>query len=254
MSGAFYIGATGLDAEQRALDVIANNIANVNTNGFKRSQARFSELIGATADDDPDPAPVETPLWGVSVDPSALDFTQGPLTPTGGMLDVAINGAGFIELLGPGGHTLLWRGGTMQVNADGYLASSDGTPLKAMITVPTGVTNLAIAADGTVTATVGASANPKNIGQIELVQDKDLSTLTPQPNGVYEPANLNDLVSSAPGEEGAGVLVQGSIETSNVDLSNEMVTLLLMQRAYAANAQVVQAGDQLMAIANGLRR
>ncbi len=256
MNGAFYIGATGLDAEQRALDVVANNIANINTNGFKRSQARFSELIGASADKlDPgnaDAAP--TPLLGVSVDASALDFSEGPLTQTGHAMDVAISGAGFIEMMGPGGQTLLWRGGSLEVNDDGYLAAADGTPLKAMITVPEGVTSLTINGDGSVVAQVNGSTAGRNIGQIDLVQDKDLSTLTTQTGGYYQPANLNDLTSSAPGETGAGVLVQGSLESSNVNLSNEMITMLLMQRAYSANAQVVQAGDQLMAIANSLRR
>jgi flagellar basal-body rod protein FlgG len=257
MNGAFYIGATGLDAQQRALEVVANNIANLNTNGFKRSQARFTELIGAVKDQSDVGAEDERtppPLWGVSVDTSPLDLTQGPLTQTGQPLDVAISGPGFIELLGPGGQVQLWRGGTLEVNDDGYLASSSGTPLKAMISVPANASNLSITSTGSVMAVTDSSGVAKSIGQIELVQDKNPAGLTAATGGVYQPANLNDLASSAPGEDGVGVLVQGSLESSNVDLSTEMITMLLMQRAYASNAQIIQAGDQLMSIANELRR
>ena len=256
MNNAFYIGATGLEAQQRALDVVANNIANVNTSGYKRSQAQFSALVGAPRDPlDPaaDDAPASPALLGVSVDASPLDFTQGQLSQTGRPMDVAISGAGFIDLLGPGGQTLLWRGGTLQVNSDGFLAAANGMALKTPISVPTGTTSLTIGLDGTVLATSGAGST-KSIGQIEIVQDKDPGTLSAVTGGLFQPANTNDLVTSAPGEDGAGSIVQGSLESSNVNLSNEMVTLLLMQRAYAANAQVVQAGDQLMSIANSLRR
>lgn len=256
MNNAFYIGATGLDADQRALDVVANNITNVNTHGFKRSQAQFSALMGATRDPlDPttDSASTSPTLLGVSVDTSPVDLTQGQLSQTGQPMDVAISGAGFIELLGPGGQTLLWRGGTLQVNSDGFLAASNGMALKTPISIPAGTSSLTIGQDGTVWATTGAG-NTKSIGQIEIVQDKVPNTLTAVTGGLFQPASTGDLVSSAPGEDGAGIIVQGSLETSNVNLSNEMVTLLLMQRAYAANAQVVQAGDQLMSIANSLRR
>lgn len=257
MNGAFYIGAVGLDSQTRALDIVANNIANVNTNGFKRSRAQFYELTGARAertDEARDDAATPPAFWGAGIQASAPDFTEGPLTQTGQPLDLAISGAGFIELMGSGGQTQLWRGGTLQINADGFLAGPSGAPLKAMISVPTGATSLTIGADGAVSAILSGSTAATNIGQIDVVQDKDLTTLTVQPGGVYLPASVNDLASATPGQDGAGSLVQGSIETSNVDLSTEMVTLLLMQRAYAANAQVVQAGDQLMSIANNLRR
>src|SRR5689334_7887113 len=141
MNGAFYVGATGLSAQQRALDVVANNIANINTPGYKRSHARFSELVSPLArpdDPSPDLAPTAPGMLGVSVEASARDFAQGPLQVTGRPLDLAINGAGFIELAGPGGQTLLWRGGALQVNPDGFLAAANGMPLKAMIAAPAG--------------------------------------------------------------------------------------------------------------------
>ena len=257
MNGAFYIGATGLEAGQRALDIVANNIANVNTPAFKRSQVRFSELLGApSVGGDPSFVRADTSfgMEGVLAQASSRIFTQGDLRQTGNAQDIAIQGDGFIELLGPGGQSLLWRGGTLKVNVDGYLAAANGMPLKAMIAAPTGASSIAITPDGKVEALVGADPSPVVIGQVDIVKSKDVTGLTAAGEGLYKPASNLDLVSLSPGEEGAGVFVQGSIETSNVQLADEMVTLLLMQRAFSANAQVVQAGDQLMSIANSLKR
>jgi flagellar basal-body rod protein FlgG len=255
MNGAFYIGVTGLGSQQRALDVIANNIANMNTPSFKRSEVRFSELVrgggagGAAAGGD-----ASAPMSGVTADANGRVFAQGDLRQTGKPLDLAISGDGFIELLGPGGQTMLWRGGTLSVNPDGYLSTADGTPLKAMISVPQGMTQIAIGRDGKVLGIADGDAGPAEIGQIDLVMARDPAGLAALDGGMFQAANEADLMIVAPGEEGSGALVQGSIENSNVQMSDEMVTMLLMQRAYAANAQVVQAGDQLMAIANQLKR
>jgi len=216
---------------------------------------RFSELVSSTAQpSDPTSGATDPSLTGAMVDATSRVFTQGELKPTGQPLDVAINGDGFLELLGPGGQVMLWRGGSLKVDEDGYLAASNGMPLKAMISAPLSATSISIGADGKVQAIVGNDAKPTQIGQIDLVRVKDTATLQVMGEGLYQPANESDLITAAPGEDGAGVLVAGSIESSNVQLSDEMVTLLLLQRAYAANAQVVQAGDQLMAIANSLRR
>ncbi|HEY0302460.1 MAG TPA: flagellar hook-basal body protein [Rhizomicrobium sp.] len=255
MNGAFYIGAIGLDAQQRALDVVANNIANINTVGFKRSAVRFSELV-APARDAAD-LPMALRDRGASLDGATMVATprvwgQGDLRPTGQMFDVAIQGDGFIELMGPAGRRLLWRGGTLRVNEDGYLATADGTVLRAMISVPQGAGALGIAPDGTVSAAIDGAAG--QLGQIDLVMARAPDMLVEDGNGYYEAADDGGVVSVRPGEEGGGILVQGSLEGSNTLLADEMTNLLLLQRAFAANAQVVQAGDQLMSIVNGLRR
>lgn len=260
MNGAFYIGATGLRSEQQALDVVANNVANINTPAFKRAQVRFAELVGG--------APVKGPadaallpvsgadaLAGVAADASPRMFAQGDLKPTGQSMDLAISGDGFIELMGAGGQTMLWRGGTLKVNADGYLAAADSDlPLKALISVPAGATNLVIDASGQVRATAPGAAQSSVLGRIDLVMPKDMAGLEASGGQLYKAQADARLTAVAPGDEGAGSLVQGSLESSNVQLTDEMVAMLLIQRAYAANAQVVQAGDQLMGIANGLRR
>jgi flagellar basal-body rod protein FlgG len=255
MNGVFYIGATGLDTQQRAIDIVGNNIANMNTRAFKASHPQFSQLVApapVVGDDTTTSGPPT--LLGVQMDGAPIDFSQGQLTETGSAMDLAINGSGFVELMGPAGQTQLWRGGTLTVNADGYLATANGTPLQAMISVPREATAITVAADGKVTATVAGSPQPLAIGQIDLVQANDPTSLTPMSGGVYIAASESELNRSAPGVDGAGVFAQGFAETSNVNLAEEMVTLMLMQRTYSANAQVVQAGDQLMAIANELRR
>jgi flagellar basal-body rod protein FlgG len=257
MNGAFYIGATGLQAQQRGLDVIANNIANINTTGFKRSEMRFSELVSqararesaaATATVLPDA------FTGVQAQTSARILEQGKLRETGQPFDIAISGDGFIEVLGPGGQTWLWRGGTVRVNADKLLETEDGMVLKALIDVPDAAVGLTIGRDGAVRAVASGVEGSTDLGTIALAMPRDRQQIEAIGSGYYRVAEGNDLETILTGEDGGGVIVQGSLEASNVELTTEMVTLLLMQRAYGANAQVLQAGDQLMSIANGLRR
>ena len=259
MNGVFYIGATGLDTQQRALDIVGNNIANMNTRAFKASHPQFSQLVASapTSKDDSDAASgtdTQPTLLGVQLDGAPVDFTPGQLTETDAPLDLAINGSGFLELIGPAGQTMLWRGGTLMVNADGYLSASNGMPLQGMISVPRDASALTIGADGKVTATLPGATQPVAIGQIDIAQANDPTTLTQMSGGLYVAASDGDISHSAPGADGAGILAQGFSEASNVNLAEEMVTLMLMQRTYSANAQVVQAGDQLMAIANELKR
>ena len=257
MNGAFYVGAIGLDAQQRALDEIANNISNVNTTAFKRSEIRFSQLIASRSDPNSMNASLGVDAFtmaGVTANPLAMINQPGRVEATGNSLDLAIEGDGFIEVMGPEGNTLLWRGGTMKVGEDGLLATQQGYALKAAITVPSDASNIQIGADGIVRARTGVDGDPVEIGQIMLVKISDPTQVEPLDGGFYKIDETAVLVDAQPGEDGVGTLVQGSLERSNVELTTEMVELLLVQRAYAANAQVVQAADQLMGIANGLRR
>lgn len=257
MNGAFYIGALGLDAQQRALDVVANNIANINTIGFKRQTTRFSELVASQRDGDDMPlaqSGLNETMSGVAVTGTPHVWSQGEITVTGQPYDLAISGNGFLELMGPSGRPVLWRGGTLKVNEDGYLAASDGTVLRSMVSVPQGATNLTIAPNGIVSALVDNAAQPRQIGRIDIAMVKDPDTLVDDGAGYYEASDPASVLTAEPGQEGSGQLVQGALESGNVQLTTEMVTLMLLQRAYAADAQVVQAGDQLMSIANELRR
>ncbi len=255
MTNAFEIAGVGLAAEQKALDIIANNITNLNTPAFKRADVQFFELVSQVSDVDNVRADLsaEPALAGVSARAALALNQQGDLEHTGQPLDLAISGNGFIELMGPAGQTLLWRGGALAVNSDGQLTAA-GLPLRASISVPTDATNITIAANGDVTAQLPTGAGPTTLGQIALVRVDDTSTVERLDGGLYRVVDDTRLDATAPGENGAGTLVQGSIEQSNVAITDEMVRLMIVQRAFAASAQVVQAADQLMGIANNLRR
>jgi flagellar basal-body rod protein FlgG len=258
MNDAFYIGATGLQTQQKALEQVANNITNMNTTAYKRAQLRFSEMVSQSADPNdllPTNGTAQPTGYGVAMQASAPIMTQGSLRETKVPTDLAIAGAGLIELMGPNGQTMLWRGGGLKVNDDGALAASNGMPLKAAISVPQDAGTLVIDRSGKVLVTTATGNDPQEIGQIDLVSVKDPSQLRAAGDGLYRFDETTDAqMAVLAGDETAGELMQGYQESSNVDLSQEMVTMLLMQRAYAANARVVQAGDELMGIANGLKR
>ena len=255
MNGAFYVGATGLQAQERALQLLANNIANMNTTAFKRSDVRFAEVMASRRDPTAasDPAAAD-PLAGVRVDDLFTLDAQGEIARTENAMDVAIDGRGFIELMGPGGEALLWRGGTLKVNADGMLATASGLALRAAITVPRNAGAIEIGRDGIVRATTADAAEPVEIGQITLAQVDDAGLVERLDGGVYRLADGAAASEAEAGTDGAGGLVQGALERSNVALNTEMVGLMMVQRAYAANAQIIQASDQLMGSANGLKK
>lgn len=255
-SGAFYVGAVGLQAQQRALDVISNNIANINTPSFKRSDVRFASVLATRLDPDVPAADLDISYVASGVVASAVPAydEDGVVETTGRTMDIAIQGAGFIELMGPDGQSLLWRGGTLKVDENGLLAAADsGFALRDAISVPADATEITIGSDGLVRAKTGDEAKPVELGQLTLVRPETMAALSAMDGGLYR-ADAAALRTMHPGEDGAGTLVQGGIERSNVEMTTEMVNLMLVQRAYAANAQIVQAADQLMAIANGLRR
>jgi flagellar basal-body rod protein FlgG len=262
MNGVFYIGATGLNAQQTAVDVTANNIANMNTPAFKRGAVSFTELVSPAGSEPgsmrtPDNAPVGSATSGVAADPTLHVFTAGELHSTSNPLDLAIKGEGFIELgtSSVSDDVTLWRGGTIHVGSDGFLAAPNGQPLKAMISVPRDATSLTINADGQVLAVVPDQSAPLEIGQIELVVPADVRSLQSSGDGVYRLREEGmSLTRVKPGDDNAGTLAQGYSEASNVSLSDELVNLMVYQRAYAANARLVQVGDELMSIANGLKR
>lgn len=257
MNKAFEVGGVGLDAQQRALDVIADNIANLNTPAFKRADVQFVDLMAQRNDpNDPTAAfkSAGAESGGVNARTVLALNEQGSVEQTGRPLDLAINGEGFIELMGPRGQAILWRGGSLKIQADGLMAAADGLPLRSMISVPIDASNIQIDRNGLVTAQLSGQAERSELGQIALVRVDAPEAVKRMDGGFYLVPNDARLIESAPGEDGAGVLAQGAIERSNVNINDELVRLMIVQRAYAANAQIVQAADQLAGIANGLRR
>lgn len=256
MSDAFEVGAIAMRAQQRALEILADNIANVNTQGFKRSQVRYTDIVsnGIETVAATERQARTSSSGGVMMDPRLALDEQGEIQRTGRAMDIAVEGAGFIEVMGPAGQTLLWRGGGLKILDDGMLATDGGFALKAAISVPRDAGALFIERDGTVRAAVAGEADPVEIGQIRLVRLDDADGVTPLDGGLYRLDESVVLSENEAGEDGSGLFVQGALERSNVELTNEMVQLMMVQRAYAASAQIVQAADQLMGIVNGLRR
>jgi flagellar basal-body rod protein FlgG len=258
MNGAHYIGATGLRAQQAAVDTVANNVANINTAAFKRNTVAFSELVSqglGVANADPARALTLDAPQGVMVAASPKNFEPGELRKTDNPADLAIQGAGFFELMSPGGQTLLWRGSALRVNPDGFLAAANGMQLKASISAPRDATNVQIAQNGAVFAVLPGTARSEQIGQLELVNVGDTRGLTAVGDGMYRVDDpLTDIVRGLPGDGTLGLVMQGYAEVSNVNLADEMVGMVMMQRAYSANARVIQVADQMMETVNQLRR
>lgn len=257
MSGAFEVGKVALRAQQSALDVMANNIANASTPGFKRADVTYSEIVA-----NPDAVVTETDalarqstpiMGGVRMDVRDDVSAQGELKQTGQMLDFAIDGSGMVELLGPDGQSMLWRGGRLTVNKDGYLAGPGGLPLRELITVPDDVKAVTIDRAGVVSGT-GSDGESVELGQIALVRVDSDASLERADAGLFKVRDDARVTDEVPGENGIGTIVQGSLEQSNVDFSEAMIELLMIQRAYAASAQIVQSADQLAAVTNNLKR
>lgn len=257
MNGAYELGAVSLRAQQRALETHANNVANINTPAFKREEVQFSEIVSTGGN----PLTENERLAGQSASQNGgvrmatrmMLSDHGELQTTGSSLDLAIDGAGFIELMGDDGTSILWRGGKLEIDRDGMLAAQGLTPLQAMINVPEDASALRIGTDGFVQAEV-EGGELLDIGQIMLVRqqaDTDLIALGAGQYRLADGAQFNDAV---PGEDGIGFIRQGMIEQSNVEMTEAMVEMLILQRAYSASAQVIQTADQVASITNSLSR
>jgi flagellar basal-body rod protein FlgG len=256
MNDALYVAATGLFAHQSNVETIANNVANLGTTGFKKSRVVFQDLLSqAAAPTAGTSAPARHGV-GVSAAQVARAFDAGELRQTDSPLDLAIQGAGFIEVLLPDGSTALTRGGTLHVSPDGHLATAEGYALKAGIAVPHDAQQLTISRTGQVTALGGTNGRQaQDLGSIELVLCPNPQDLTPLGGGLYKaPEEGARLVAVQAGEEGAGTLAQGFLEASNVKMADEMVSLMMAQRAYEMSAKVMQAADEMLGISNNLRR
>ena len=260
MNDALYIAATGLQAQQLNVDTIANNLANVNTSGFKAGRVSFRDLVSQGL-----PAATVTPgglvplssslSAGVTASGVLRSMTSGELKQTSNPMDLAIQGEGWLEVQLADGSSAFTRGGTLQVNADGLLATADGNPLKPGIAVSGHGAQIVIGADGTVSERSSSGNDSVNIGRIELARFADASSLEPVGNGIYRATEKSgDASFGRGGLDGFGSLAQGFAESSNVRLVDEMVNLMVAQRAYEMSTKVIQAADEMLAMSNNLRR
>ena len=254
MIRSLWIAKTGLDAQQTQLDVISNNLANVGTAGFKRSRAVFEDLLYQTLRQPGAQSSQQTQLptgltLGTGVRPVATErvFTQGNLQQTGNNLDVAVNGAGFFQVQLPDGTTAYTRDGSFHLDPNGQLVTSSGYQLQPAITIPPNALTVTVARDGTVTVTQPGQATPTQVGALQLANFINAPGLQSQGENLYvETAASGSPTTNTPGTNGLGTLSQGYVETSNVNVVEELVNMIQTQRAYEINSKAVQTSDQML--------
>jgi flagellar basal-body rod protein FlgG len=254
MIRSLWIAKTGMDAMQNQMDVIANNLANTGTTGFKASRAVFEDLLYQTMRQPGSNSSQQTQLpsglqIGTGVRPVAVERlqTQGNLSQTNNNLDVAINGGGFFQVLMPDGTTAYTRDGSFQVNNQGQLVTSNGYPVQPAITIPSNALTTTIASDGTVTITQPGTPNPVQIGNLQLALFINPTGLQSMGQNLYsETGSSGTPTVSTPGTNGTGLLNQGFVETSNVNVVEELVNMIQAQRAYEIDSKSITASDQML--------
>ena len=255
MIRSLWIAKTGLDAQQTNIDVISNNLANVSTNGFKRTRAVFEDLLYQTMRQPGAQSSQQTQLpsgfqLGTGVRPVAAEriHTQGKLQQTGNSLDVAINGRGFFQILMPDGSTAYTRDGSFQMDNQGQVVTSSGYQVQPALTIPADALSVTIAKDGTVSVTQpGNPPQTTQIGNIQLVNFVNPAGLQSMGENLYvETASSGAPQPNTPGTNGLGVLNQGYVETSNVNVAEELVNMIQAQRAYELNSKAITVSDQML--------
>jgi len=254
MIRSLWIAKTGMEGQQTKLDAIANNLANTGTNGFKRGGVVFEDLMyqnlrqagAATSDQSTLPTGLQVGL-GVRAAGTTRNFAQGALQQTGNNLDMAIQGPGFFQVQLPDGSTGYTRDGAFQVDANGQLVTGAGNPVQPGITIPANGQNVTVARDGTVNVTVPGQVAPQALGQLQLVSFVNPAGLDPRGGNLFgETAASGTPNAGAPGANGLGALQQGFVEGSNVNVIEELVSMIATQRAYELNSKAVQTSDQMM--------
>lgn len=255
MIRSLWIARTGLDAQQTSLDVIANNLANTSTNGFKQARPVFEDLLYQTLRQPGAQSSQSTQIpsglqLGTGVRPvsTARIHTQGSPQQTGNDLDVAINGAGFFQVLLPDGTTAYTRDGSFQKDNQGQLVTSNGYAVQPSITIPSNALTVTISNDGVVSITQAGSTAPTQVGSLQLATFINVGGLQSMGENLYmETASSGAPTPSTPGTNGAGVVNQRYVEASNVNVAEELVSMIQTQRAYELNSKVVSTSDQMLA-------
>ena len=254
MMRSLWISKTGMEAQQTQLDTIANNLANVSTNGYKRAHAVFEDLMyenlrqaGANSSEQTTlPTGLQAGL-GTRTVATARNFSQGGLQQSSNPLDIAIRGSGFFEIQLPDGTNGYTRDGSFQVNAQGQLVTNNGYTVQPGITIPTNAQSVTIGNDGTVSVGVPGQALPQKVGQLQIASFINPAGLEPKGGNIYaETAGSGTPNTGTPGENGLGSLQQGFVETSNVNVVEELVQMIQTQRAYELNSKAIQVSDQML--------
>ncbi|MGV8893109.1 MAG: flagellar basal-body rod protein FlgG [Burkholderiaceae bacterium] len=254
MIRSLWIAKTGLDAQQTQMDVIANNLANVSTSGFKRSRAVFEDLLYQTLRQPGAQSSQQTQLpsglqigTGVRTVATERIFTQGNLQQTGNSKDLAIEGEGFFQVLLPDGATAYTRDGSFQVDSQGQLVTASGFAIQPAMTIPADTLSITVGRDGTVSITQPGSTAPVQVGSIQLATFVNSAGLQSMGENLYaETAASGTANTNTPGSNGAGLISQGYVETSNVNVAEELVNMIQTQRAYEINSKAISTSDQML--------
>ncbi|MFN4264165.1 MAG: flagellar basal-body rod protein FlgG [Aquabacterium sp.] len=254
MMRSLWISKSGMEAQQTQLDHISHNLANSGTNGYKRAHAVFEDLMYQSLRQSGANSSEQTQLptglqVGLGVRPVATSrvFSQGNLQTSSNNLDVAISGNGFFQISMPDGTTGYTRDGSFKLDAQGQIVTNNGYLVQPGITVPANAQNLTIANDGTVTVLMPGEAIPQTLGQIQTASFINPAGLDPKGQNIYaETASSGTPQSAAPGSNGLGMLQQGFVETSNVNVVEELVSMIQTQRAYELNSKAIQTSDQML--------
>lgn len=259
---ALSIAATGMNAQEQNLEVIANNVANINTTGFKRSRAEFTDLIYQTervmgvSSRGRDATVPEGAQVGLGVRTAAIRSLQiqGAMTNTGNTLDLAINGRGWFQVTTPNGDTVYTRDGALNTNANGQLVTTDGYLVTPAVTIPPTATSVTVSQTGLVTATIAGQTTPQSLGQLTIANFINEAGLQALGSNLFQQtAASGQPTVGVPGDTAFGVLQQGYLEASNVDPVSEITNLISAQRAYEMNSKVIQAADQMSGTISTMR-
>jgi flagellar basal-body rod protein FlgG len=258
MDASLWVAKTGLDAQQTRMNVISNNLANVNTTGFKRDRAVFEDLLyqnvkqpgGQTTNNTLSPTGLMLGT-GVKINATEKLHLQGNLVNTQSPLDLAIMGNGFFQIQMPDGTTSYTRDGNFKISSTGQVVTASGFPLLPAITIPGNTAAVTFGQDGTVSVELDAGAGSQNIGQVQIARFVNPSGLKPIGNNLYEVSQASGAAQVlVPGVTGAGSLKQGSLEASNVNVVEEMVNMIETQRAYEINSKAISAVDGMLKFLN----
>lgn len=262
MMRALFSAATGMIAQQMNVDVISNNLANVNTTGFKKSRVDFQDLlyqnIRSAGTAEVRGAQIPTGIQvGMGVRPVAVEkiFSQGDFQQTGNPMDLVIEGDGFFQILQPDGSTAYTRDGAFKLDSTGKFVTANGFAVQPAITIPPEATAISVGADGTVSVTLPGQTAPQEVGQLQLARFVNPAGMVSIGHNLFRPtAASGDPVVGIPGLAGVGTIAQGFLEISNVKVVEELVNLIVAQRAYEVNSKAIQTADQMLANANNLRQ
>ena len=251
---SLWVAKTGLEAQQTRMTIVSQNLANVNTTGYKRQRAMFEDLLyqnvvqSGSQTSQQTEAPTGLNIGtGVRVVSTDRQFSQGNLITTGNPLDVAVNGRGLFEILLPDGTQAYTRDGTFQINADGELVTSSGYTVQPAITIPSGASAITVGIDGVVTAVPPGQTDAVQVGTLQLTDFVNPAGLQPRGENLYsETVASGPPQPGTPGLNGLGTLVQGALETSNVNVVEELVSMIETQRAYEMNSRAIETADQML--------